>query len=59
MSSTVVYPVYEVQRRQGNGIMPSSALLCLSPKAIRLSNRVFAMIKISSDIPGRIKVEFS
>jgi hypothetical protein len=33
--------------------------LCLFPKAIRLSNRVFAMIKISPDLPGRIKVAFS
>ena len=29
------------------------------PKAVGLSNRVFAMIKVSSDIPGRIKVAFS
>ena len=39
--------------------MPSATPLCLFPKAIRLFNRVVAMIKISSDIPGRIKVVFS
>jgi len=35
--------------------MPSA----LFPKAIRLPERVFAMIKISSDLPGKIKVAFS
>ena len=57
--STVVYPFSEVPLRQGNGGRPSAGPLCLFPKAMRLSNRVLAMIKISSDIPGRIKITFS
>ena len=39
--------------------MLSAGSLCIFPKAIGLSNRVFAMVRISSDIPGRIKMTFS
>ena len=59
MSSIVVYPVVKGPLRQGNGRIPSAGSPCLFPRAIRLSKQSLCMIKISSDIPGRIKVAFS